>query len=383
MKKRWKVSLVLLVMAAIGGCVFAFTGCTIFGCKTQVDQFAIDSFQECSDAGYAVIPGDPPRCVIDDETIFTQDPEFVRVETPKPFQAVASPLLIQGQARAINNTVYYRLQSNDQVVLSEGSFPGNSPEHGRWGDIEEEIIFNLPTVPSGVLFLFEKGQEWDDESAVRIPINFAIAEDIGSENFDPLMSLHETDIPASITLDVPFTPQAPFANWNPPYDEACEEASLLMAEYYLKDIPLTRSKADLEIIRQYEWQNDQGYLVDIDTLQLAEVAESFYGRRAKVYREDQVTIENIQRLLSGGYPVIIPAAGQMLGNPNFRGAGPPYHMLIITGYDENGFITNDPGTRNGEDFRYSYETLMNAIHDWIGSKDSIRQGPKSMLVIGQ
>ena len=382
MKKRWKISIALLVMAAIGGCVFAFTGCSILGCKNQVDQFAIKTFQECSDAGYLVIPGDPPRCVIDSDHIFIQNPAFIRLVSPQPFQAVASPLLLRGEARALNNTIYYRLQTNDQVVLDEGSFSGNSPEHGQWGSIEQEIRFNPPHVPSGTLFLFEQGQDWDDEEAIRIPLNFSLAGDMSTADFDPLFKLQHLEIPEAITLTVPFTPQAPFADWNPPYNEACEEASLIMVEYYLQDIPLSRSKADLEIVRQYHWQTDNGYPIDINASQLAEVARNFYGRQAKVYDEDQVSLSNIKRLLAGGFPVIIPAAGQMLGNPNFRGAGPPYHMLVITGYDENGFITNDPGTRNGEHFRYSYDTLMAAIHDWMGTKETIGQGPRAMLVIG-
>ena len=396
MHKKWKISLMTLILIGLGGAVFAFTGCSIFGCKNQLAQFAINSFEECADAGYLVVPSDPPRCVIDKYHIFTQEPEFIRVASPQPFEIVASPLIINGQARARNNTINYRLQSNDNVVLDEGSFLGNSPDHGRWGDIEVIIHFSAPTVPSGTLFLYEYGQDWNDEQAIRIPLNFSIEDSLGQPNssdaeptpdssfsqaFDPLPQLQNLDLPNSITLKVPFSPQAPFADWNPPYDEACEEASLLMVDFYLQDLPLSRAKADYEIVRQTKWQAEQGYPLDITSIELVEVAQDFLGRQAKRYSEDEVTIDNIKRLLAAGYPVIIPAAGQLLGNLNFRGAGPPYHMLVITGYDRDEFITNDPGTRNGEGFRYDHETLMNAIHDWIGSKETIEQGPKAMVVL--
>lgn len=54
----------------------------------------------------------------------------------------------------------------------------------------------------------------------------------------------------------------------------------------------------------------------------------------------------------------------MLGNPYFTPPGPIYHMLVIKGYNLTEFITNDPGTRRGADYVYSYQTLMKAIHDW-------------------
>jgi hypothetical protein len=53
-------------------------------------------------------------------------------------------------------------------------------------------------------------------------------------------------------------------------------------------------------------------------------------------------------------------------------------MLVIVGYDSNGFITNDPGTRKGEGYRYSFATLMAAIHDW--NPTDIRQGTPAYLV---
>lgn len=389
MRKRWKISIATLVLVGLGGAVFSFTGCSILGCKQQITRIVIDSFQECVDAGHAVLPTDPPKCIVDKDHVFTQKPVFLQIESPKPFDVVNSPLEVIGQARALNNTVYYRLQSNDDQLISEGSFSGNSPEHGRWGQISAQILFDPPAIPSGKLYLFEENQNWNDEDVLSIPLNFTVEGNFETEReentiseFDPLLELTDVQIPQQVTLNVPFTPQAPFADWNPPYDEACEESSLIMVEYYLRDEPLNPTRADSEIVLQYNWQTERGYEIDIDTNDLANVARDYYQRKAKRYTDEEVSIENIKRLLAGGYPVIIPAAGQLLGNPNFRGAGPPYHMLVITGYDENGFITNDPGTRNGEDFRYSYDTIMNVIHDWNGSKETIQQGPRAILVIG-
>lgn len=38
-------------------------------------------------------------------------------------------------------------------------------------------------------------------------------------------------------------------------------------------------------------------------------------------------------------------------------------MMVIRGYDETYFYTNDVGTRRGENFRYTHETIMDAMHD--------------------
>ena len=42
----------------------------------------------------------------------------------------------------------------------------------------------------------------------------------------------EDQLPTSYNLDVPFTSQAPFADWNETFKEACEEASALMVHYF-------------------------------------------------------------------------------------------------------------------------------------------------------
>ena len=56
-------------------------------------------------------------------------------------------------------------------------------------------------------------------------------------------------------------------------------------------------------------------------------------------------------------------------------------MLVLTGYDERNFVTNDPGTRRGYGYKYTYSILYNAIHDWTGVKEDIEKGPIVVLVI--
>jgi len=192
-------------------------------------------------------------------------------------------------------------------------------------------------------------------------------------------SQREFEIPSSVQLDVPFTSQAPFADWNPPFDEACEEASAIIVHHYLSGEPLTPEIADAEIRALAQWEEDNGYAIDITTEQLAEVIRTYYGYNTRV--SETVTTDSILYELSQGNPVIVPLAGQDIGNPYYSGDGPPYHMLVITGYTRTRFITNDPGTKRGEGYTYPFDTIINAVHDWNGSTETIRQGKKVMLVI--
>lgn len=184
-----------------------------------------------------------------------------------------------------------------------------------------------------------------------------------------------------IRLDVPFTSQAPHQNWNSPYDEACEEASIVMAEYYLRGETLTPEKADMEIKALVSAETALGWGVDISAWQAGKIAVDVYGRDWRIYSGPDVTASLIKSLLSSGQAVIAPVSGQDLHNPNFRGAGPPYHMIVLTGYDADNFFAHDPGTQYGKNYVYPQATLMNALHDWTGSKATIREGQKAILVL--
>jgi hypothetical protein len=188
-------------------------------------------------------------------------------------------------------------------------------------------------------------------------------------------------LPGQVKLGVPFLAQAPFGIWDPLHEDACEEASLIMAKYFFdKNKNLTPTAGDVEIIKMVRYEEQNGYGLSITMEQLAEIIRDYYGIRN--YRiEKNITAEDIKKELAEGRPVIVPAAGKILPNPNFRNGGPLYHMLVVIGYDKNGFITNDPGTRKGEGFRYTFNALYNAIHDWNGG--DVLNGQKTYLVFDQ
>lgn len=187
-----------------------------------------------------------------------------------------------------------------------------------------------------------------------------------------------------IVLNVPFTSQAPHANWDDPYQEACEEASLIMAYDYTQGISsYTKSQADKKILDLIAYENEIGYTQDINIQELQTIAKDYYKVDSLILENESINTQTFIKFLNLGQPIIIPAAGKSLNNPNFSGDGPAYHMLVIIGYDNENqtFITNDPGTRNGANYEYSYETIINSIHDWTGSKDTVKEGTPRALIL--
>ena len=158
---------------------------------------------------------------------------------------------------------------------------------------------------------------------------------------------------------------------------------MLMVIHYFNGKPLTPQIAENEIQDLVAWEHDHGYGDDLTAAQMAEVARSKFGLRARV-RTD-VTEESIIEELAAGNPIVIPAAGRDLGNPYFSGEGPWYHALTIIGYKPGWtgdyFITNDPGTKRGQQYTYRAQTLLDAIHDWTGVKEEIRSGKKAMVIL--
>jgi len=124
---------------------------------------------------------------------------------------------------------------------------------------------------------------------------------------------------------------------------------------------------------------------DLPAEDIAELAREYYGYKNVEVKYDP-TVEDIKREVGQGNPVLLPNAGQVLANPHFTAAGPAYHNLVVVGYDENGFITNDPGVWQGFKFRYTYDNLYDSIHDFVEGTSKVNpspilQGRKVMIVI--
>lgn len=213
------------------------------------------------------------------------------------------------------------------------------------------------------------------EEAVIDPV-MKIVEESESEP----ASIPEPTLPLKINLDVPFYPQAPDADWGMPWQEACEEASLVLAYYYLKDLPLSKVKFKEEIRGLVAWQNEKyGDYIHTEVSKMAEMLKGHFGYENFEVLENP-SIEDMKKALAAGHPIVAPFAGRLLANPFFSGQGPYYHVIVIKGYDGENFITNDVGTRRGQDFIYSYKNLMDSMHDYSPDKD-IKEGEKRVIIM--
>lgn len=188
----------------------------------------------------------------------------------------------------------------------------------------------------------------------------------------------EAVIPSEKLLTVPFVLQAPFGNWDALHEDACEEASILaIIHFFSGDKSVTKEIMESEIQELVAWETEHGYGPSITLDDLGKIGQAFY--KLSDYKVIPVeTAEDIKKEIAKGNPIIVPAAGKILPNPNFQNGGPVYHMLVVKGYNEKEFITNDPGTRKGEGFIYTYDGLFNAIHDW--DPKNILNGKKAILV---
>ncbi|HLD21078.1 MAG TPA: C39 family peptidase [Patescibacteria group bacterium] len=287
--------------------------------------------------------------------IYTQ-----RVEVLEWYRGVTAPELPEA--------VGYEEISQIDVIPSEvdGGVEGSPSE-------ESEQLVD-PSVDESLLQDDNDIIEASEESADSLSIEESIDESVVEE---------EPALPVSKNLAVPFTSQAPNGNWDEPYQEGCEEASVYMVHAYFSGMDEGRipaSTADEALLQIVEFEMELfGFYKDTTTEQTGVLAELMYGHTYQLVANP--TVEDIQSKLVQGHPVIVPAAGRLLGNPYFTAPGPLYHMLVIRGYTEDGqFIVNDPGTYRGEAFLYDFDTIMNAMHDW-NEGGEITDGGKVVLVL--
>lgn len=201
----------------------------------------------------------------------------------------------------------------------------------------------------------------------------------------------EVVIPNKTLIDVPFTSQAPFANWSDPNEEAgCEEASMIMAAHWIKGdiqggtIDQQQAENELQALFQFEQQH-YGNSIDTSAADTAKTFKDYYGYK-NILVVAGITKDDIIAALAAGKVVLVPVNGQALNNPHFKVPGPLTHMLLIRGYDNDAeqFITNDPGTKAGQAYVYDFNTLYNAIRDYpTGNHLPITGDNKVMIAVGK
>jgi hypothetical protein len=204
-----------------------------------------------------------------------------------------------------------------------------------------------------------------------------------------LLEEKRVEVPERIRTDfpeIPFYVQAPLAQWQDPiFQNACEEASMLMVADALQQKTRTTEEVTQEIKSIAAWQEKNiGTSVDTNAQAVAKTLEEYFGI-VSVTVEENLTEERIRELLTEKAVVLVPLNGQKLANPHFTWPGPQTHMLVIFDYnpEKNTFVTHDPGTKFGSSYEYKAETLFQALGDYPTGNHLSYQEPllKSGVVV--
>lgn len=190
-----------------------------------------------------------------------------------------------------------------------------------------------------------------------------------------------------INLAVPFTSQAPLYEWKDQrQQDGCEEASVLMAMAWVKgEAGLTPAEWKERIVALADWEQEKyGEHRDVSVPDTVDWMFKDYFSYDNVRSENITGVDQLVEVLEAGSILLVPVNGQALGNPNFTAPGPEHHFVIIKGYDyaAQEFITNDPGTRLGKDYRYPEEVIYEALRAYpTGYHDHYDEIRKQAIVV--
>lgn len=186
-----------------------------------------------------------------------------------------------------------------------------------------------------------------------------------------------------IKLKVPFTSEVPLGSWVKPWNNACEEASMVMAEsYYFGNETMTKEVAVKYMTPIFAIENKIfGGNADTDAARTAKLLNDYLSVSAAV--KTNPTVDQIKDQLRQGKPVIAMLYMKNLLNKyhHFRAGGSYYHVLIIIGFDDNTgeFITNDNGNDvTGAGYRFKYDDIMKNLRDF-NHKTKRADGPARVI----
>ena len=205
---------------------------------------------------------------------------------------------------------------------------------------------------------------------------------------DPSRHIEEVPVERSVFLNIPFVVQAPFGNWaDIRQEDGCEEASTLMGMSWVKRNNLTPEEVLREIVSISDYELEHyGEFRETSLQDTADRILRGYFGYDNFEVKYEIDAQDIKTELYRGNAVIVAINGQILFNPFYTPPGPRDHMIVIQGYDAETqeFITNDPGTKHGEKFRYPEDLLVKSLQDYpTGNHEFISEIVKGMIVVNR
>lgn len=173
--------------------------------KPTVKKF-ITSFDECAAAGYPILESYPERCITPQGQSFTQDignelvkADLIRVNSPRPNQAVASPLIITGQARG---TWFFEASFPIKLLAHDGQIIASGIAQAQTNWMTEnfvpftaELNFYNPATTRGNLILMKDNPSGlpQNDDALRIPVIFSGENQAGQQTVKIYFSNSQLD----------------------------------------------------------------------------------------------------------------------------------------------------------------------------------------------
>jgi hypothetical protein len=192
----------------------------------------------------------------------------------------------------------------------------------------------------------------------------------------PSASPSPAPIPAAFRNRVPYTPQAPFANWDAAHEHYCTAADLVMVDQFYHGDARDRippAEADAKMTSVIAWDRRQWPgVVTFSLTQVALAGKTLFGMQPTI---QPVSFEAVQRQVAAGHPVLV--ALMTHGAPGGAAIAPYYgpadvhHVILITGYDAaRGLVyANDPGFMQGQSYAYAWSSLLPAIQAEVHRPD--------------
>lgn len=167
------------------------------------------------------------------------------------------------------------------------------------------------------------------------------------------------DKPTSKKLDVPYFSQTD-NRFNP--NGSCNVTSIAMCLRFFGIKGNGNGQLEDQL---YQWMESSGYSRH-SPHDLAYLVNKVYGVKVSPNIvdtfKDNATVEEIKAHIDDGNPVVVHGYFTAFG-----------HIVVIVGYDENGFIVHDPygvapytDYRSGEGIHYDYDYICSTCADSVG-----------------
>lgn len=165
--------------------IVILVGAGLFWYSNKPSSKTVSTFEECASAGYPILEIYPRQCITREGKMFVEDignelekADLIRINTPRPNQAITSPLMIEGEARG-----RWFFEGNFPVRLLDenANAIGTSVARaeGEWMTedfvpFQAEIKFSVPSTNRGTLILEKDNPSGLPENAdeLRIPVTF-------------------------------------------------------------------------------------------------------------------------------------------------------------------------------------------------------------------